>query len=277
MKKILVWLLLAMLPLWGGLVNAVSVLVNDEPITLYEIDEKAKELRISPAEALNVLIDQAIQKQEIKRLGIEVTPYEVDERMEGIAASNKMSMAEFKEALASRFISLEEYRATLKAKAEQEKLAQAIFSEESAAVEREDARIYYDNHPDEFSVPEKIRVTKYASSNRKQLMAYLKNPMMINHAVGVEKETIETITMNPQLFAMVMETPVGGYTPILPVGQNLFVSIRIDEKLNETKRKFEEVENMIINKLRQQNESKSMTRYFQKQRANAKITTLRRP
>lgn len=277
MKKITVWFVLAMMPLWAGLVNAVSVIVNDEPITLYEIDEKAKELRVSASEALSILIDQTIQKQEVKRLGIEVTPFEIDDRMEAIAQSNNLTLEEFKEALASRFISLEEYRTTLKEKALQEKLAQAIFSEESAVVEREDARIYYDNNPEEFSVPEKVRVTKYASSSRQQLMAYLNNPMMINSAVAVEKETIDTASMNPQLFTMVMETAVGGNTPIIPVSQKLFVSIRIDEKINTTKRKFDEVESMIIQKLRQQNESKSIARYFQKQRANARITTLRRP
>ncbi len=277
MRFLLPLFFLGLLPAWAGLVNAVSVVVNDEPITLYEIDEKARALKVSASEALNVLIDQKIQESEIKRMGIEVTPFEIDERMESIAASNNLTLTEFKEVLASRFISLEAYRKDLSDKALQEKVAQAIMTEESTSVEREDARIYYDNHTDEFDIPKKVKVTKYASSNRQQLLAYLRNPMMINSGVAVEKETIDTASMNPQLFSMVMETPVGSYTPMLPMGQNLYVSIRVDEKIDTVKRKFEEVEGMIVAKLRKDNESKAIERYFQKQRAKAKIVTLRRP
>ncbi len=277
MKRLLLfWMLLGGM-LHAGLVNGVALVVNNEPITLYDIDVTAQKMKLSKREATEFLIDEKIQSSEIKRLGIRVDVYEIEERMESVAASNNLTLQEFKDILASKFISLEEYKENLEKKLIQEKLARMIFSEESVTVDTEDARIYYENNKGEFSVPSKVKITKYASKDQRELAAFLRNPMMVGHSVAVESEEIKTSDLNPKLLSLVLETPEGSFTPILPVGSNLYVSIRIDRKLEMHEKSFEEAQSAIIAKLRQENEAKSIERYFKKQRAKAKIVEVRRP
>lgn len=277
MKKLLLLGLLSVGLLHAGLVNGIALVVNDEPITLYDIDVMSQKMNVSKREATEMLISEKIQSSEIKRLGIEVDLYEIEERMESVASSNNLTLQEFKDILASKFISLEEYKESLEKKLIQEKLARQIFSEESAAVDTEDAKIYYENNKEEFAVPTKVKITKYVSKDQRQLAAFLQNPMMVGHSVAVESEEIRTEDLNPKLLSLVLETHEGGITPILPIGANLYVSFRIDKKLDKKQKSFEEVQSTITAKLRQENESKSIERYFKKQRVKAKIVEVRRP
>jgi parvulin-like peptidyl-prolyl isomerase len=277
MKKMIVLGLFLCGFAYAGLVNGIALVVNNEPITLYEIDVTAQKLKVSKKEAIEYLIDEKIHSSEIKRQGIDVDIYEIEERMASVAGSNSLTLAEFKEILASKFISLEEYKESLKKKLIQEKLARKIFSEESTAVDREDARIYYDNNQEEFAVPTRVKITKYAAKDQRELAAYLRNPMIVNHSVAVESEEIKTDELNPKLLSLVLETSEGEFTPIIPVGNALFVSIRIDAKLQKNQKSFDEVESAIAAKLSQQNEAKAIERYFKKQRAGAKIVEVRLP
>lgn len=277
MKRIvLLWLLVAGM-LQAGLLNGIALVVNNEPITLYDIDVTAQKMRISKREATEFLINEKIESSEIKRLGIDVDVYEIEERMESVAASNNLTLQEFKDILASKFISLEEYKENLKKKLIQEKMARKIFSEESVTVDTEDARIYYENNKEEFAVPTRVKITKYVSKDQRELAAFLQNPMMVGHSVAVESEEIKTEELNPKLMTLVLETGEGSFTPILPIGNNLYVSFRIDRKMNKQQKSFEDVQSTIVAKLRQENESKSIDRYFKKQRASAKIVEVRRP
>jgi len=277
MKSILVLFFVVFLTLEAGLVNAVSIIVNNTPITLYQIDETANKMNISKKEAVDFLIDEKIQESEIKNLGIFVDDFEVDERIEAIARSNNLTKDEFKDILESKLISYKEYKEDLKKKIVQEKLARKIFSEESVSVDTEDALLYYKNNLKEFTVPKKIKISKYASKNRRALEAFLVNPLMVNPSIAVESETIETDTLNPKLISLVAETDEGSFTPILPIGSDVFVTILIEKKLESVQKDFDDVKNQIAEKLRQENESKSIQRYFKKQRSKAKIVEVRTP
>jgi len=275
--KIVLGFFLVCVYAFAGLVNGIAVTVNNEPITLYEIDDTAKKMKISKQEALDYLVDEKLQASEVKRLGIFVDSYEIDDRIDAIAGSNNLSVAEFKDILASKFIGFEDYKKNLQKKLVQEKLARKIFTEESVTVEREDARIYYENNKEEFAVPTRVKITKYASKDQRQLATYIRNPLLRPDGIMVESETVETALLNPKLLSLVLETKQGSFTPILPAGSDLFVSIRVEEKMDTNQKSFEEVEASIMEKLKQMNESKAIERYFKKQRANAKIVKIRLP
>lgn len=275
--KIVLGIIFVSVAAYAGLINGIAVTVNSEPITLYEIDETVQKMKISNKEAVEFLIGEKLQESEVKRLGIFVDSYEIDDRIDSIAGSNNLSVQEFKDVLASKFIGFDEYKENLRKKLVQEKLARKIFTEESVLIGQEDARIYYENNQDEFAVPTKVKITKYASKDQRQLVAYLRNPLIRNDAIAIESETIETATLNPKLLSLVLETKEGSFTPILPVANGVYVSIRIDKKLEQNLKSFEEAESMIIAKLKQESESKAIDRYFKKQRASAKIIEIRLP
>jgi peptidyl-prolyl cis-trans isomerase SurA len=276
MKKI--WLSLACTAsLYAGLVNGVAITVNNEPITLYELQEAVDKLKLPQSEVVEMLISRKLQESETKRLGINIDEFEILARIEDIAKSNNLTLSQFKEVLESKFISFKTYKKQLSEKLIQEKLARAIFNEESISVDLVDAKIYYQNHKADFMVPQSLKVTKYAANDKRILENYLRNPLMINPSIVVESETIETKSLNPKLQSLILETKEGHFTPIIPFSATLFVSMHVDKKLNNSQKPFEEVKEIIFRKLRSENEHKSIERFFQKQRARADINIIRVP
>lgn len=275
--RILIVCFVFILSLEAGLVNAVSVIVNNTPITLYQIDKIAEKMNISKEKALEFLIDEKIKEDEIKTLGIFVDEFEIEDRMEAIAKSNNLSKKELVDILESKFISLKEYKEELKKKIMQEKLIRKIFSQESIFVDDEDALIYYKNNPQNFTLPAKVKITKYATKNKRELENFLANPLIINQAIVTESEVVDTSALNPSLASLVAETKEGAFTPILPTGNDIFVAIFVEEKLDMVQKEFDDVKNAIVDKLREESESKAIDRYFKKQRSMAKIITLRVP
>ncbi|MDQ1339926.1 MAG: peptidyl-prolyl cis-trans isomerase SurA [Campylobacterota bacterium] len=275
--RILIVCFVFILSLEAGLVNAVSFIVNNTPITLYQIDKIAEKMNISKEKALEFLIDEKIKEDEIKTLGIFVDEFEIEDRMEAIAKSNNLSKKELVDILESKFISLKEYKEELKKKIMQEKLIRKIFSQESIFVDDEDALIYYKNNPQNFTLPAKVKITKYATKNKRELENFLANPLIINQAIVTESEVVDTSALNPSLASLVAETKEGAFTPILPTGNDIFVAIFVEEKLDMVQKEFNDVKNTIVDKLREESESKAIDRYFKKQRSMAKIITLRVP
>ncbi|WP_102109736.1 peptidylprolyl isomerase [Oceaniglobus roseus] len=90
--------------------------VNDRVITAYELDQRAQMLQLfrapgDPREsALTALIEERLQLQEAKRLGITVTPAEVVAGQEEFAGRANLSREEFIKALASAGVSEESFR-----------------------------------------------------------------------------------------------------------------------------------------------------------------------
>ena len=261
---------------YAGLVDAVAVVVGEESITLYEIQSLSEKEKISPQEATQRLISKKLEAMEVKEQGITIDAFEIDRRIEEIAKNNRLSVSELKEVLESRFISWEEYKKQIEEKLIQEELARKVLSKEMVYADEEDARLYYENHPEEFSVPETVRIVKYASPDKAALAQVVENPMRSDPNVAREPSTIQTASLNPKLLAMIAETPEGYFTPVFPVG-SLFMAIFVEAKENLQTRPFEEVKEAVIRELSRQNESKALDNYFAKQRAKIEIKVLRTP
>ncbi len=135
------------------LVDRVVAVVNDEVITLSEVEEEGRDLfaRIlrdrmignldrALAEArrqiLASLIDKKLVEQRAKKLGVTVEEADIDMAMEQTAAANHMSLAAFEERLAAEGIDLARYREGLRWQVLQSKLiglelqSRVVISEE---------------------------------------------------------------------------------------------------------------------------------------------------
>ena len=86
---------------YAGLVNAISVIINNEPITLYEIYKYANKLHVSTKESLDVLIRQKLEDAQIKKLNISASDFEVESYIKKLATKNGISEFKFFEMLKS--------------------------------------------------------------------------------------------------------------------------------------------------------------------------------
>ncbi len=100
--------------------SKIVALVNDEPITSYELDQRTKLLKLttrtgSRSKALEELIEEKLKLKEAQRRGINPSPQEVDSAFASIAGRTKMSPAQLGQALGKNGVSPEALKARLRA------------------------------------------------------------------------------------------------------------------------------------------------------------------
>lgn len=116
----------------GEIVDRIVAIVNDDAITLSELEEEVAPLahellvaRSDPEEKRRILfklrqdilermIERKLANQESKRLGISVSELEIDRRIERIKSQNFFTDDELRQALATQGFTLEEYRVRVK-------------------------------------------------------------------------------------------------------------------------------------------------------------------
>src|SRR6185503_10959850 len=103
--------------------TSIKVLVNDEPITNYDIAQRQKLLQLAhdkggPKDAMEQLIDETIQLQEAKKRGLIIHDKQIDQFFADIAQRNaKLSVAQFTQALGQAGIAPATLKRRIKAQA----------------------------------------------------------------------------------------------------------------------------------------------------------------
>ena len=154
--------------------NRVVAIVNDQLVTLYELNTKIKEMTgLGPEEiqaksekdfmqarrdVLDILINEKITQEKIKELGITVSQEEVDRSIEKIKQENQLTQEDLLATLKERGLSLETYKENVKHELERAQLIN--YEVKSRIIVREEAvRKYYDEHKSEFTSQGKVRLS----------------------------------------------------------------------------------------------------------------------
>ncbi|HVY19576.1 MAG TPA: peptidylprolyl isomerase [Bauldia sp.] len=100
--------------------SAIPILVNDVPITSYDISQRAKLMRLgggksSDSAAQDELINETLEMLEAQRRGVNVPQPQVDAAFASIAGRLKMSPAQFSNGLASEGVSSDTLKKRLRA------------------------------------------------------------------------------------------------------------------------------------------------------------------
>lgn len=115
---------------------AIRIIVNDVPITDYDISQRArlitltqrKSSSVAKREAQEELIDDQLKLAEAERVGVEISQSEVDNAFNGIARNVKMSPSQLSSALRSGGVQPDTLKARLKAQLAWSRLVRARFS-----------------------------------------------------------------------------------------------------------------------------------------------------
>jgi len=254
--------------LYGKVIDKIDVIVNDIPITSYDISQVEKKLNIDKNQAISYLIDQSIIKSAIKDRGIYVDEFDIDNAMRKIAQKNGMSLFNFKTYLLEKG-QLNDLKAQLKKKLEMEKLFEAL----NIRVTQDDVKNYFKIHKDEFKVASKIEVTEYSSKDKNALLEVIKNPLMQNNNVSIKDITLNSDKINPKLIQFLSKYKEGSFTPIVNMGDKL-VSFYIIKKEGDKLMDFKSVEGEIYQKLMQQKQQMAIKDFVAKLKAKANIQIL---
>jgi len=148
--------------------NRVVAFVNDDVITLYELNSKIEELTGKTSEGLqsaneqeffkirgeilDLIIEERMLKVKVKELEIEVTTEEIDNYMEYLKQNNKMTQEELVEKLKGEGLTYEKFRGKIRENlerrnvVEREIIDKLIISEEQIAA-------YYESNKKAYEKP----------------------------------------------------------------------------------------------------------------------------
>ncbi len=276
MKKIFLCSLAAAYVLNAGVVDGVALTVNGKVVTMYEIVKFSEQKKVSRKDAIEALIEQRLEEAELSKQNIQIDDFDVEKRIEQIAASNKMTLAQFQDALSSRLISYSEYKADVKNKMARERLFQKITYQKFAPIDEKDLKLYYENNKQEFSTPSKIEAVQYSSKDKNALARLMTSPMSNEAAVAKEEISIDTKTLDPSLVYILKNTKDGSFTQILPI-KDEFISFYIKDKKDFSIPDFESVRNEVNEKIAAKKEEDAIKDYFEKLKASAKVKVIRLP
>ena len=179
---------------WAEICNRVVAQVNDDVITLYELDNRMKELTgYDPDElklkdkkgyietrrqVLELLVDEKIAFGKIRELGIKITPGEIDDAIERIKESNQLTQEDLIARLKEQDMSLNSYREEIKRQLERNKLINYEVKSK-IVIREEELKDYYTKNKDKFRLIAKVHLAtiflkQEDPSNQEETIALLR-------------------------------------------------------------------------------------------------------
>ncbi|STO97219.1 peptidyl-prolyl cis-trans isomerase [Helicobacter canis] len=259
----------------SNIVGGIAIKVNNDPITLYEIQSLSAKQHISKDKAQEILIAQRLKDQEIKRLNIAIDDMRLEQEIESIAAQNNLSYQQFIQALYQQGISTESYKQKLKDQIQTRELMRNILLSSSTSSE-ETMRKYYDTHKSEFITATKVQAIRYSSKDPKLLERAIANTSLTLNGVEKTPETLTLSMLNPQIAQMFSQLQTGQFSPILDAGNGSYVAFLVQDKSGENAMSFEEAKNFIAQKLAQDHQEQILSEYFEKIKQKAHIEYVRK-
>ncbi|NVN89189.1 MAG: peptidylprolyl isomerase [Desulfuromonadales bacterium] len=155
----------------GKMLNAIVAVVNDEIITLYDVNhdaqplirENEKKSPLNDAErsrirrtVLDSLVEKKLVEQKIKELNIKVSEDEIRQAMDDVKRQNNLNQEGLVKALAAQGISYDQYHSQLQEQLERLKLV-SLEVRSRIQVGESEVRAYYDANLDKYREEDTFR------------------------------------------------------------------------------------------------------------------------
>ena len=258
-----------------SLVNGIAFFVNGNPVTLLDVYKVQQRDKVEQNIAVDILINEKLHEEEIKKHNIIVTELELSDELNAIAKQNKTTSTQLESYIRTNGGNWESYKDEIKKRILKRKLYQIISQESLKMVNEDELRNYYNAHKEEFSIPQSIDVKKFFSKEGAALETLVKSGgKTIPKGIGQENEVLHIAALNPQIVPAFVQGKVGTFTPIYPVGED-FITFLIEAKNNPSLAPFENVRDIILQKIMSQKEDYLIYEYFEKLRSDAKVNIIR--
>jgi len=274
MYKLFLTLLVSSGISFAGMLNGVALIVNDEPITIYDINHTMSINKISKNEAVGLLIDKTLYEQSIKENNISADIFEINDYIEKLASANGMDLYTFKSVVKQKYGDYTAFEDEAKDAVIRQKLIQKIVKGQLAIATDEDMQLYYEKNKEKFSTSKFYEVTQYTSKNKASLNNAIRNPMVIPSDVERTPIKLASDKLQPQMQYLLNETKTNSFTPIFTANRQ-FISLFVTRKEGTTSLNFESVKAKIFNDMMSLREKKYLKDYFEKEKLTADIKIVR--
>ncbi|MES2214673.1 MAG: SurA N-terminal domain-containing protein [Pseudomonadota bacterium] len=234
--------------------DSIVALVNDEPITLYELEERGKmvkffnkigsltaeQTKIFNHSVLEGLIDETLISQQQESFGVNVSEEEIDNAISSIEERNKMSKGYMKSSLASQNISNNAFRSKIKAELLKSKIVSTALMRNVAVTAGEvEAAVLAQNSKDA-EVSLKVLTAKNNSHKTYNQMTVIASTLpsckKINSRSYKDIGTLVDLdtklsNLEPKVQNIIKDLAVGENSDAIKVGEDLKIFLLCSKKI----------------------------------------------
>ncbi len=262
--------------LQAKMIDAVAVIVEDEPITLYDITQEMRLAHVGKKQAIDILIRKKLEEMEIKKRAISVSEDEVYDEIRRLASANHMNISQFYDAVReSNGLSSSELKKKIKERLLAQKLYQSIAMSKMSEPDEKEIAEYFKLHKEEFVHPSFYDVTIYTAPNKELLMQKLSNPMFYSMQIKQTQQRIAYEKLPPPLARLLDATKEGSFTQIVPDGKGGFMTFYIEKRGPTGEVDMTSLQPLIVNAIMNQKRKEILDDYFAKLKDSADIKILR--
>ena len=274
MKKILLIFSLFIGFTLANTINGIAVLVNEDPITIYDIKEDMKKRGVDENSSVSYLIDKTLFEQLVKQNNISADIFDINEQIEKLANSNGMDVYSFKSIIKQKYPNYNDFENEVKDSVIRQKLIKKLVRGQLAIATIDDVKLYYEKNISQYQTSKYFYVTQYSSSNKEALIEKISTPMKVIPAVTVSELKIDSKDINAQLQYVLTTTKNRSFTPIFTLN-NQYISLYVKNKEGSEAINFDIVKDRIFNEIMEQREKVFLEQHFEKQKLTADIKVIR--
>ncbi|APW64363.1 peptidylprolyl isomerase [Poseidonibacter parvus] len=274
MYKLIIAFLLSSTLGFAGVVNAIALTVNDDPITLYDIDKTMLTKKVDKNQAVSLLVDKILYDQLIQKYNIQADIFDVNAYIEKLAASNNMDLFAFKSIVRQKYPDYSVFEDEAKTIVTRQKLIKKLVQGNLKIASEEDIKLYYENNQNKYTTAKTVEVVQYLSNKKASLIATVKSPLLVPNDVQRNPLVLEVKQLDPQMQYLLNNTAQNSFTPIFTANK-MYNTLFIIKKEGTDTLDFEVVKNKVFNEVMSLREKKYLKDFFEKQKLTADIKILR--
>lgn len=293
-------------PVSSAIINRIAAIVNDEPITTNQVEEKLAEHKeklanLSEADmerarrqVLNSLIEETLVNQRIKALKLQISDAELEAAIRDVQSKNNMSRKQLEEALLKQGMTFEEYRENLGMELLRYRLL-SLEVRKNIMVTEQETLDYFREHIGEFRHEpflrlgylnfdvddplERDKIRAQALDIQHQLRTgtgfdeILRALAHENNVTGGSLGKVRLEDLSPIYADAVRDLPEGGASEILE-SPNALRLLYVEEKNPGEIKKFDQVRSRIEKKLTDQRMEERFKDWAEKLKEEARIEIL---
>ncbi len=269
LKKIIVALLLIFSFSEAKVLNGVSIIVEDEPITTAEIKAIQHRMRVSKKKAIDILIQSSLQKSVSK--DIVVAEDEINAKIEQIASMNKLTIKKMQTILKKQGMKWYDYRQRIKTEMKKQKFYQTNIAPLIPIPGDDQLKLFYKKNRKLFKMPTRVEMVEYSAKELDTIKNFLADKRFKK---GIRTKNVTKTTKDKGLFDTVVRTPIGAFTKPINAGDR-YIVYKIKSKQGAKILPYSKVKNGVIRAWKHNQRAKATKDYFQKLRTSAIIEYIR--
>lgn len=256
---------------YARMIDGVALVVEGEAVTTAEINAVKKQMRVSKKQAINILIQDRLQKSAMR--DIYVDEFMIDKQIALIAKQNNLSIKKMQKIIKKQGTSWRKYRQNMKESIQKDR----FFNERIAATipspSENELKRFYEKNKRLFAVASSFKVIEYSAKTEKIMDQFLSTKKKKN--IKSRKITKKTKGLSSSILNALLQTRKGVFTRSFNAGDK-YIAYKILSKSGRTTMPYEASRSSVERQWKQGQRGKAVKDYFNKIRTQADIQILRK-